>query len=100
MCYLIRMAPLMSKVRLISQRLSKYYHSPMRVAHGTVVSGNVVLDDPAAGRSRGVRLSRETGQATALSADELAELEAGLAEADRDESISGEEFFKQLRRHG
>ena len=35
-----------------------------------------------------------------LSADELAELEAGLAEADRGETISGEELFKQLRRHG
>ena len=50
----------------------------MRVTHGTVVSGQVVLDDP--------------------SPDELAELEAGIAEADRGETISGDEFFARLRR--
>jgi len=48
----------------------------MRVATGTV-------DDP-----------------PKLSPEELAELEAGIAEADQGEMISGEEFFKQLRRHG
>jgi len=33
-----------------------------------------------------------------LSPEELAELEAGIAEADRGEMISGEEFFTRLRR--
>jgi hypothetical protein len=72
----------------------------MRVAHGTVVSGKVVLDDPCFPEGAEVYvLSREPGRALHLSADELAELEAGLAEADRGETISGEELFKQLRRH-
>ena len=35
-----------------------------------------------------------------LSPDELAELEAGIAEADRGEMIPGDEFFARLRRHG
>jgi predicted transcriptional regulator len=35
-----------------------------------------------------------------LSGGELAELETGLGEADRGETISGDELFKQLRRHG
>lgn len=34
------------------------------------------------------------------SPEELAELEAGIAEADRGDLISGEELFRQLRRHG
>jgi hypothetical protein len=73
----------------------------MRVAHGTVVSGKVVLDDPSLPEGAEVYvLSRDPGQPVHLSADELAELEAGLAEADRGETISGEELFEQLRRHG
>lgn len=73
----------------------------MRVAHGTVVSGKVVLDDPSLPEGAEVYvLSRDAGQPVKLSADELAELEAGLAEADRGETMSGEELFQQLRRHG
>jgi len=73
----------------------------MRVAHGTVVSGKVVLDDSSLPEGAEVYvLSREAGAPVSLSADELAELEAGLAEADRGESITGEELFQQLRRHG
>jgi predicted transcriptional regulator len=33
-----------------------------------------------------------------LSPEELAEFEAGIAEADRGETISGDEFFARLRR--
>lgn len=44
-------------------------------------------------------LPRDPGRPAPLSADELAELEAGLAEADRGETISCEQFFEQLRRH-
>lgn len=58
----------------------------MRVAIGTVVSGKVVLDDPAIADGTDVYV--------------LAELEAGIAEADRGDMISGEAFFKHLRRHG
>jgi hypothetical protein len=35
-----------------------------------------------------------------LSAEERAELEAGIAEADRGDMLSGEEFFSRLRRYG
>lgn len=73
----------------------------MRVAHGTVVSGKVVLDEPSLPEGAEVYvLSREPGQPVHLSADELAELEAGLAEADRGETITGEALLEQLRRHG
>ena len=34
------------------------------------------------------------------SPEELAEREAGIAEADRGEMIPGDEFFARLRRHG
>jgi prolyl-tRNA editing enzyme YbaK/EbsC (Cys-tRNA(Pro) deacylase) len=73
----------------------------MRVAHGTVVSGKVVLDDASLPEGAKVYvLSGESGHLVSLSADELAELEAGLAEADRGETISGQALFDQLRRHG
>jgi hypothetical protein len=72
----------------------------MRVAHGTVVSGKVVLDESSLPEGAEVYvLSRDPGWPVHLSVDELAELEAGLAEADRGETISGEQFFEQLRRH-
>ena len=73
----------------------------MRLTHGTVVSGKVVLDESSLPEGAEVYvLSRESGSPVHLSAEEIAELEAGLAEADRGETISGKEFFKQLRRHG
>jgi hypothetical protein len=73
----------------------------MRVATGTVVSGKVVLDDTAIADGTDVYvLTRESDEVPALSPDELAELEAGIADADRGDMISGEEFFEQLRRHG
>ena len=73
----------------------------MRVAHGTVVSGKVILDDASLPEGAKVYvLSGESGQPASLSADELAESEAGLAEADRGETLSGKELFEQLRRHG
>lgn len=73
----------------------------MRVATGTVVSGKVVLNDTAIADGTDVYvLTREGDEVPALSPDELAELEAGIADADRGDMISGEEFFEQLRRHG
>ena len=73
----------------------------MRVATGTVVSGKVVLDDAAIADGTDVYvLTRDVDEAPALSPDELAELEAGIAETDRGDMISGEEFFRHLRRHG
>lgn len=73
----------------------------MRVATGTVVSGKVVLDGAAIADGTDVYvLTRDVDDTAALSPEELAELEAGIAEADRGDLISGEEFFQQLRRHG
>ncbi len=73
----------------------------MRVATGTVVSGKVVLDDAAIADGTDVYvLTRGVDETRAMSPEELAELEAGIAEADRGDMISGEEFFKHLRRHG
>jgi hypothetical protein len=73
----------------------------MRVATGTFVSGKVVLDDPAIADGTDVYvLTRDTAETPILSPEELAELEAGIAEADRGDMSSGEDFFKHLRRHG
>jgi predicted transcriptional regulator len=74
---------------------------PMRVTTDTVVSGTVVLADSAIADGTDVFvLTRDPDETPSLSAEELAELAAGLAEADRGEMISGEELFLQLRRHG
>ena len=73
----------------------------MRVVTGTVVSGRVVLDD--AGFVDGthvVVVSCDKEDKISLSAEELAELEAGIAEADRGEMISGAVLFERLRRLG
>jgi predicted transcriptional regulator len=72
----------------------------MRVTTGTVVAGKVVLDDPSITDGTDVLVvTREREEAVRLSPEELAELEAGIAEADRGETISGEELFTRLRRH-
>jgi predicted transcriptional regulator len=44
--------------------------------------------------------NREQEAGVQLSPEELAELEAGLAEADRGETVPGDEFFARLRRLG
>ena len=72
----------------------------MRVATGTVVSGQVVLDDSDFIDGTQVVVSRDREDEVSLSPDELAELQAGIAEADRGETISGDELFARLRRYG
>ena len=73
----------------------------MRVTAGTVVSGRVVLDDSEfIDGTHVVVVSRDREDEVRLSPGELAELEAGLVEADRGETISGEELFSRLRRYG
>lgn len=73
----------------------------MRVATGTVVSGQVVLDDSDfIDGTHVVVVSRDREDEVRLPPDELAELEAGIAEADRGETISGDELFARLRRYG
>ena len=73
----------------------------MRIAIGKVISGKVVLDGSVIADGTNVYvLTRDAAEVPALSADELAELEAGIAEADLGTKISGDDFFKHLRRHG
>ena len=72
----------------------------MQVATGTVLSGTVVLDDSSLADGTPVWvLTRENETDVTLSGEELAELEAGIAEAERGETISGEELFMRLRRY-
>ncbi len=71
----------------------------MRVSPGTIVSGQVVLEDPSLAEGLDVWvISRERDEEVRLSPEENAEIEAGISEADRGETISGEEFFARLRR--
>jgi predicted transcriptional regulator len=73
----------------------------MRVTTGTVVAGQVVLDNSEfIDGTQVVVVSRDEETDVRLSPEELAELEAGIAEADRGDMISGEELFARLRRHG
>ena len=44
-------------------------------------------------------VTREHESEVHLSPEELVELEAGIAEAERGETITGEEFFSRLRKY-
>jgi predicted transcriptional regulator len=71
----------------------------MKVARGKVVKGSIIVDDPEIKDGTDVFiLTREREEEVELSAEELAELEAGIAEADRGDMIPGEELFARLRR--
>jgi len=71
----------------------------MKVATGKVVKGTVVVDDPEFKDGTDVFiLTREREDEVRLSPEELAELEAGIAEADRGEMIPGDELLARLRR--
>ena len=73
----------------------------MRVVTGTVVSGQVVFDDAKfIDGTHVVVVSCDKEDKISLSSEELAELEAGIAEADRGDTISGDELFERLRRLG
>jgi predicted transcriptional regulator len=73
----------------------------MKIVTGTVVNRRIVVDDPELIDGTHVFiLAREREEDVRLAPEELAELEAGIAEADRGEVISGEELFARLRRHG
>ena len=72
----------------------------MRITTGAVVSGKVILDDPSLIDGTDVLVvTRERDDEIRLSPDELAELEAGIAEADRGDTITGDELFARLRRY-
>ena len=73
----------------------------MKVATGKVVHGTVKVDDPQLEDGTEVFIiTREREDDVHLSPEERAELEAGIAEADRGEMLSGEQFFLRLRRYG
>jgi predicted transcriptional regulator len=73
----------------------------MKVVTGTVVNRRIVVDDPELVDGTEVFiLTREREEDVHLSPEELAELEAGIAEADRGDVIPGKEFFARLRRYG
>ena len=77
------------------------YHVLMKIATGTAVKGTIIVDDPEFKDGTDVFiLTREREEEVHLSPEELAELEAGIAEADRGEMIPGDEFFARLRRPG
>lgn len=72
----------------------------MKVAIGTVVNGKIVVDNLELVDGTDVFiLTREREEDVRLSPEELTELEAGIAEADRGEMILGDEFFVRLRRY-
>lgn len=73
----------------------------MKIVTGTVVDRRIVVDDPELVDGTDVFiLTREREEDVRLTPEELAELEAGIAEADRGEVISGKELFARLRRYG
>lgn len=73
----------------------------MRVARGTVINGAIKVVDPELRDGTEVFiLTRERDEEVRLSPEELAELEAGIAEADRGEMIPGDVLFARLRRYG
>jgi hypothetical protein len=77
-----------------------WYHMLMKIATGTIVNGKVAVNDPEFTEGTDVFiLTREREDDVHLSPEELAELEAGIAEADRGDMIPGAEFFARLRRH-
>jgi hypothetical protein len=71
----------------------------MAVMLGTVKAGQVVVADGSLVEGADVYvITLEAEAAVHLEQDELAELEAGIAEADRGETITEEELFHRLRR--
>ena len=73
----------------------------MKIAAGTVINGTIIVNDPEFTDGTDVFiLKREREGEVHLTPEELAELEAGIAEADRSEMIAGDEFFARLRRYG
>ena len=74
----------------------------MRIATGKVVGGKVVIDGAPLEEGTSVTvLARDEENGFTLSPEEEAELLLSIAEADRGETISGEEVLAKLaRRHG
>jgi hypothetical protein len=73
----------------------------MHVIKGTVVEGKIVLEQGSLpeGAQVGVFVAEHEGSVR-LSPGLQTELEAALEEADREDGISAEELFAELRRYG
>jgi len=73
----------------------------MQVIKGTVVEGKIVLNQGSLpeGIEVGVFVARQAGSVR-LSPAQQQELEAALDEADREDGISAEELFAELRKYG
>ena len=73
----------------------------MQVATGRVVSGKVVVEGLDLDEGEIVTvLTHEAEEEVLLSPEEEAELLEAIAEADRGETISGDELLARLRRSG
>ena len=71
----------------------------MRIATGKVVGGKVVLDGAALEEGASVTvLARGDGSGFTLSPEEESELLLSIAEADRGETLSGEDVLEKLQR--
>jgi len=71
----------------------------MKVMTGKVVGGRVVIEGVALDEGTSVTvLARDDDEGFTLSAEEEAELLLSIAEADRGETISGEEVLERLAR--
>jgi hypothetical protein len=72
----------------------------MQVLSGTVVEGKVVLDGAFLPDGATVTVFAEhPGETVRLPPHLQAELEAAIDEADREEGISAEELFEQLKKY-
>ena len=70
----------------------------MTIVHGRVVNGRIEVDDVELPEGAEVAVYYSGGEPEVqLTAEELAELEAAIAEADRGEGIPAEEVLRELR---
>lgn len=72
----------------------------MQVLTGTVIEGKVVLDGVSLPDGAIVTVfAEQPGEAVRLPPHLQAELEAAIDEADREEGLSAEELFEQLKKY-
>lgn len=72
----------------------------MQVLTGTVVEGKVVLDGASLPEGASVTVfAEQPGETVRLPPRLQTELEAAIDEADREEGISAEELFAQLKKY-
>jgi hypothetical protein len=93
--------PLSFVVRRLETRHGLGSTSPMKIATGFVVDGKVVVEGETLTEGETVTvLLREDEEAFELTPEEEEELLESIAEIERGEFISGEEFVERLRRFG